>query len=411
MDNIMQPFALAGVRIIDLSWAIAGPFCTQVLAYCGAEVIKVESMKRLDLARAVAHIYARTASDKLDVERSQEFNAVNQNKLDIRLDLSRPESVAIVKRLAHVSDALVENFSAGVLNRLGLGYPVLREQNPSIVLASLSGCGARGPEARFLGYAPIFGAASGASHFIGYQDGPPTAIRAPGDLVNGSITAFAILAALTHRQQTGRGQFIDLSSREGMSVLIGDAVMEYTMNGRDRGREGNRDPSMAPHNCYPCSGDDRWVAIAVETDAEWRALCEAMGNPAWAQDERFSDALSRWKDQDEMDRRIAEWTRARTPQEVTRLLQAKGVAAFPSMSAKDLYEDPHLAERGVFQEIEHPRLGKVSVLAPPWKFSKTPARITRPGPLLGEHIGYVLGDVLGIPPGEIERLVEEKVVY
>lgn len=176
---------------------------------------------------------------------------------------------------------------------------------------------------------------------------------------------------------------------------------------------------MAPHNCYPCRNDDtsglatyeRWVAIAVKSDIEWLALCEAMGNPEWAKDERFSTTLSRWRHQTELDRRISEWTKTTTPMEVTRLLQAKGIPAFPCMSPKDLYEDSHLAERGAFQTVEHPKLGKTSVLSPPWKFSETPARIVRHGPLLGEHVNYVFGDVLGVSSSEIERLVSDKVIY
>jgi len=244
----------------------------------------------------------------------------------------------------------------------------------------------------------------------GYPDGEPNTLTGSTDIRSATTLAFAILVALNFRQRTGQGQHIDLSSSDTLSVLIGDALMDYTMNKRQPFRDGNRDAIMAPHNCYRCQGEDKWVSIAVATDEEWDALCQAMGNPEWAKDELFSDSYSRWQNQERLDRLIEEWTINYSHYEVMELLQAAGVAAMPSFSAEELFSDPHFREREDATEVKHPVIGKQVVLSPPWKFSETPARIERAGPLLGEHNEYVFGELLGMSKQEIAKLIEEKVI-
>ena len=404
----MKRGPLDGVRVTDFTWVWAGPYATELLAFLGAEVIKVESMRSLDTAR----IMSITTGQRFDdADLSTVFLNINLNKLSVRLNLSRPEAVALAKRLVAISDVVAQNMRPGTMDRLGLGYEALREVRPDLVYLSSSAFGATGPYWNYTGYAPGFAAFSGLAHATGYVGGPPNTMSGATDLMSGTNAAFAVLAALNHRARTGEGQFVDLSSPESLSVLIGDILMDYTMNRRNRPGQGNRDEVMAPHNVYPCRGKDRWVSIAVATDEEWRALCHALGHPEWTEDPRLADGRSRWLNQEELDRLIGEWTVGRTHYEVMHTLQAAGVAAMPVFSADDLLTDPHLEERQVSVEVEHPRLGKQTVINTPWKMSGTPAEIRTASPLLGEHNRYVFGDLLGLNYEEVARLEEEGVLY
>lgn len=398
---------LEGIRIIDFTRYAAGPQITLLLAFMGAEVIKVESMVDIDHFRrqesAVVWGSQRAAVDC--------FNSLNANKMSVTLNLKTDRGAELAKRLIAISDVVVDNFKAGIMDRLGLGYPVLREIKPDIIMLSASSHGAIGPEKGYIAYAVTMGALSGLSEMTGYEGGPPAVMRSSADLRPGTAAAFAILAALNHLEETGEGQFIDFSAREALSCPLGEIIMDYTMNQRVRTRQGNRDDCMAPHNCYRCKGENRWVSIAVATDEEWQSLCAVMGNPGWTADERFADAYRRWHNQEELDRLIGEWTSDYTPGEVTERLQRVGVAAIPSFDGAELFHDPHIQARGLAMEITHPAFGKRKVLSPLWKFSETPARVTRHGPCLGEHNGYVFGELLGIPQEEIEKLTQEGVLY
>jgi len=404
----MHRSALAGVRIADFTWVWAGPYATMLLAYMGAEVIKIESRARVDSAR-LGSITTGQVSGNLDA--SSVFNNVNLNKLGVALDLSRPKGVELAKRIVRISDVAAENMRPGAMARLGLGYEALVQIKPDIIMLSSSAFGATGPYREYVGYAPHFSAFSGLAYATGYPDGEPNILTGSTDIRSATTSAFAILAALNYRQRTGQGQHIDLSSSETLSVLIGDAFMDYTMNHRQPSRSGNRDAIMAPHNCYRCKGEDKWVSLAVATDQEWQALCQAMGNPEWARDEFFSDAYSRWQNQEHLDRLIEQWTVNYSHYEVMELLQAAGVAAVPSFNTEELFADPHLKERKAATEVEHPVMGKQVVLNPPWKFSATPAKIERAGPLIGEHNEYVFGQLLGMPQQEIAQLIEDKIIY
>ena len=399
--------SLGGVRILDFTRYAAGPQITLLLAFMGAEVIKVESMVNIDHFRreeaAVVFGSARASADC--------FNSLNANKLSITLNLGTTDGVELAKRLVLLSDVVVDNFRAGIMDKLGLGYPVLKEIKPDIIMLSASSHGSTGPENRYIAYAVTMGALSGLSEITGYAGGPPVIQRSSADLRPGTAAAFAILAALNYREDTGEGQFIDFSAREALSCGIGEVIMDYTMNGRVRTRNGNRDDIMAPHNCYRCKGEDKWVSIAVSSDEEWAALCHTMGNPAWTKEERFGDQLSRWQHQEELDELIEAWTVNHTHYEVMEMLQSVGVAAAPSFSNEELFDNPHCQQRECFTPVQHPEEGELYVLAPPWKFSATPARVTGPAPLLGEHTEYVLGELLGMPEEEISRLVAEKILY
>lgn len=394
---------LDGIRVLDFTAHVAGPQATILLAYMGAEVIKVESRLYPDVLRSTA----ATAGIGTEKTAMGMFNSMNAGKMGITLNLTHPKGLEIAKKLVKISDVVVDNFRAGIMDKLGLGYKVLKEIKPDIIMLSASSHGATGPESRYSGFAVTMGPLSGLSHITGYPGGPPTILRNSVDSRIGNAAAFAILVALYYRQRTGKGQFIDLSGREALTSGMGEVIMEYTMNQRVRSREGNRDVIMAPHNCYRCKGEDKWVSIAIGNQEEWEAFVEAIGNPSWSKEERFSDQVSRWENQDELDRLVEEWTVTHTHYEVMEILQRAGVAAVPSFSNQDLFHDPHCQHRGYLVLAEHPIAGELYVLAPPWKFSTTPAKVTRPAPLLGEHNHYVFKKLLGMTDQEVSELTRQ----
>ena len=398
---------LEGIRIVDFTRYAAGPQITLTLALMGAEVIRVESRVELDHFRrpesAVSYGSQRAANDC--------FNTLNLNKLSVTLNLKTARGLELARKLVAISDVVVDNFRPGVMDRLGLGYNVLKVIKPDIIMLSASSHGAVGPEKAYSAYAVTFGPLGGVSHLTGYEGGSPAVTRSSADLRPGTAAAFAILAALNYRDVSGEGQFIDFSAREAISCGIGEAIMDYTMNGRVRTRHGNRDDILAPNNCYRCKGDDRWISISIANDEEWKALVEAMGIPEWANDAKFADQFRRWHNQDEIDKHIAEWALNYSDYELMDMLQSAGVAAVPAFNGREMFTDPHCRERNAFVPTEHATEGRLYAVAPPWKFSETPARVTKAAPQLGEDNDYVLGKLLGLSDEEIARLTKDGVLY
>jgi benzylsuccinate CoA-transferase BbsF subunit len=399
---------LSGVRITEFTSAWAGPYATCLLGFLGAEVIKVESRKRLDHSRVTSFTTARTFSGP---DESPVFDNLNLNKLSVCLNLNHAKAIGLGKRLIGKSDVVVENMRPGVMDRLGLGYAVAQAVQPEIIYLSSSACGQTGPDRGNVGYAPNFAGAAGLSYVTGYPDWPPSQLSGAVDLRSATTAAFAIVVALLHRQRTGEGQYIDLASQEAIAILNADALMDFTMNARVRTRAGNRHDTMAPHNCYRCRGDDNWISIAVATDEEWRALCGVIGRPELAEDERFTTAAARKDHEGEVDRIVGEWAATQEDYQAMHRLQAVGIAAAPSLSNKALVEDPHLRERQVLVQVNHPVLGKDVVVAPPWRLSGTPASVRTRAPLLGEHNHAVFEGLLGLSAGEIRQLEAEEVIY
>ncbi len=396
-----MPLPLEGIRVCDFTWVWAGPFCTLQLAHLGAEVIKIESAKRVDTVRRLPSY----ADNVQGINRAGYFNQYSQGKLSITVDLATPEGRDIALRLARESDIVAENFAPGVLKRLGLDYEAIRAVKPDIIMISLSGYGATGPLSPYIAYGPTQVPMCGLSALTGFPGGPPVSVGVSyGDPNGGLHGTVAVLAALWHRLRTGEGQYIDESQWEAAIALFGDALLDQIMNGRQPPRAGNRDPWMAPHGVFPCLGEDNWVAIACGTDDEWRALCRAMRQPDLADDARFRTATDRKANEDALEAVVRDWTRTRDRWEITRLLQSVGVAAFPSMSAADLSADEHLNERGIFVELEHPEVGVRRHIGIPYKLSGTPVQVRRPAPCLGQHTDDVLHRILHMSDDEIASL-------
>jgi crotonobetainyl-CoA:carnitine CoA-transferase CaiB-like acyl-CoA transferase len=404
--------ALQGVRVVDLTQIWSGPFATQLLADLGAEVIKVEPIYRLDPDRGMEWpaVGATLAGDR-PYNRSGSFNEHNRNKLAITLDLKKPRGVEIFKRLVAVSDVVIDNFSVGVMARLGLGYEALKAVKPDVIVLSMPAFGNTGPEKGYIGYGPVQEQLSGVTSITGYEGGPPLETGFYyGDPTAGLQAAGAVLTALWSRRRTGRGQFIDLSQRETLVGFLGEMLLDYQMNGRTWQPRGNRDESMAPQGVYPCAGDDSWIAISCRDDCEWRRLCEVMGQPALAVEPRFADVLGRWRHQDELDPIIAEWTRRHDHLELTHNLQDAGIAATAVLNHRELLENEHFRARGYFETVTHPEAGTHDYHGMTWKLSGTPGGIRFPAPLYGQHSEQVLRELVGLSDAEIAELERSVVI-
>lgn len=392
---------LAGVRVADFTWVWAGPFCTLQLAHLGAEVIRVESASRMCVTRLLPPF----AQFRPGPNRSGYFNQYNQGKKSIALDLKQPDGIAVAKRLCAASDIVVENFAAGVMNRMGLGYDVLRTLRPDVIMIALSGYGASGPDSDKVSYGPAQVPLSGFSSVTGYRGHPPMHVGVSyGDPTGGLQGAVAVLAALLHRTRTGRGQYIDLSQWETTMAVLPEAIIEYTMNGAAPPRDGNRDPHMAPHGVFRAAGEDRWLAIAVEDDAAWRRFARAIDRPDLAEDARFATLAARKQHEDALDDLVTAWTVARDPDAAAETLQAAGLPAFIAATNRDLAEDAHLAARGFPVTLEHPEVGAMMHLGVPWQMSASDSRVRRAAPCLGQDTDQVLRDVCGYSADDIARL-------
>ncbi len=393
---------LAGVRVLDFTWAWAGPFATLQMAHMGADVIRVESEKRVCITRAIPPF----ADDVMGPNRAGYFNQYNQGKRSVTLNLADPAGLQVAYDLVPQCDVVIENFAGGVANKMGLGYEKLRQLRPDIVMISMSGYGQDGPYRGYLGYGPPAAALSGFFFTTGYYGMQPmelgTSYMDPNAGVFGAI---AVMNALIHRKKTGQGQFIDQSQLETAVQLIAEGLLQYQITGEEPERVGNHHPIMAPHNTYKALGDDdKWISIAVGDETEWRALCDTMGKPQLAADPRFSSSSARKQHEGELDSIISEWTRTRDRWEVTNALQRAGVAAFPSMSNKDLATNEHLLERGYLMRLEHPEVGQRTHAGIPWTLGGQPSRVASPAPVRGADTDMVLSKLLGYSKEKIEQL-------
>lgn len=404
------PRPLAGIRVLDAAGVWAMPLAAAMLADMGAEVIKVESTVRIDM-RGSEPFQDNDPTDNY-FNRSGVFGTLNRGKRSLTLNLKTPRGIDLYKQLVAQSDVLIENNRPGVMTRLGIDYPVLANVNPRLIHLSNSGYGQTGPWANYGAIALSLEPTTGVSSLTGYQDGPPLRWNWLTDFPTAMMAVFAVLGALRHRRLTGEGQWIDLCMYEVGVSLIGPEVMQYTVNGRLPQRRGNRHPAFAPQGCYPCAGDDRWVAISVRSDDEWRTLCSAIAQPALADDPRFRSAPDRHAHHDDIDDILATWTREHAPDDVMHTLQAAGVPAGAVLDVRDVFHDPQLHHRRFWQWVgdDSAPVGPKPYPTGGWKLSRTPNHIAGPSPTLGQDNVHILTNLLGLDPDELTRLEAEGVI-
>ena len=413
---------LEGIRVLEITVVWAGPYCTSFLADMGAEVIRVESIvtfppppTRGPMAHPTEAMIKNSTSyagglpgrvpGNRPWNRSPLFNAHARNKRSMTVNLLTPDGMEVFKRLVKISDVFVENNPTETMEKLGISYEMLKEQNPNIIMLRMPAYGNAGQYKNFRGFGLHMESVAGHALLRGYSDMDPSTITSVlmADAASGTQGAFAVLAALHHKNRTGEGQLIELSQAENVIPFLGQAFMDYSMNGRSGSTIGNRHPS-AIQGCYPCKGEERWVAITIFDDADWNAFCDVLGDPDWSLDKKFSGQASRYEHHDEIDQHIADWTSQRAHYEVMTVLQAAGVAAGAVMDQRDAYSDPHLKDRDIFEEVYQEDTGTHLYPGAPYKMSETPIKIRRGPVRLGEDNEYVYKTLLNTSDEEYAEL-------
>ena len=400
---------LSGLRVANFGWVWAGPVVGQTLALLGAEVFKIESRSRIDLTRSLPPF----AEGKSGPDRSLSNHACWAGNGSVTLNLKQAAARELALKLIGHCDVVIENFGPGVMNDLGLGYQRLCEARPDIIMFSMPAAGLYGPMKEVRTYGLSLTSTTGLDSLTGYVGGPPVPVEnAFSDPFNGIMGAFAVLTAVHHRRRTGEGQHIDYSQQEAVMQMVGPAFMDYAINGRVAGPMENRHPlnAAAPHGVFACKGDDRWIAIAVMNDEEWRALVAVMDAPAWAGASKFAGHDARVANIDELHEQISAWTSAFDDRALAQRLQDVGVAATPVLNVADLLEDPHYRKRGTFIEVVHPLGFKETIYGAYVKMSRSRPAV-RPGPVMGCDNERVFKNLLGLSAGEYDRLVSEQVIY
>jgi len=394
----MEKGILQGLRVLDLTRVLAGPYATRILADFGAEVIKVQSKKTATGAESNTTPY---------------FGAWNRNKKSIALDLSHPEARELFLDLVKLCDVVMENFSPRVMPNWGLEYDRLKAVNPRLVMLSMSGMGQTGPWKDFVAFGPTLQSLGGLTYLTSYGRDEPVGLGyAYADLVSGLFGVIAVLAALDFRDRTGQGQYIDLSEYEAVCATIGPALMERFLLHKEIPPRGSQRESLqaSPYGCYRCSGEDRWCVIAVFTEDEWQALCRVLGNPAWAKETRFSSLFMRKKHKEELDGYLEAWTVRQSAESLVQRLQWAGVSAGVVQNAEDLAGDPQLLARHFFVSMNHPTLGESKTDTSPIRFLDSARGPFKAAPLLGEDNQYVYRELLGLSEEMILSYIERGII-
>jgi benzylsuccinate CoA-transferase BbsF subunit len=396
------PTSFEGVKFADFSWIGVGPITAKVFADHGATVVHVETDKPADRLRLVGPFKDGIAG----INRCQFFASFNTSKLSLQLNLKHPDGLATAKRLLQWADICLDSFTAGTMAELGLGYDVARQLNPGLIMASTCLMGQTGPAAPLAGYGYHAASVCGFYEVTGWDD------RAPGgpfnaytDTVAPRFLATALIAALDHRRRTGEGQYIDGAQMESSLHFLGPELLEAQVTGKNARRAGNDAPGAAPHDAYPCAGEDQWCAIAVETDEQWRALCRALGDPAWARAAALDTARGRLENRALVDRELSAFTARHAPRALMGLLQAAGVPAGMVQRSSDHQEDPQLAHRRFFHPMKHPEMGLVPYEGHAYQIAGYDHGPRFPAPCLGEHTYQVLSEVLCLGDDEIAQVM------
>jgi crotonobetainyl-CoA:carnitine CoA-transferase CaiB-like acyl-CoA transferase len=408
---------LKNYRVLDLSRIWAGPYCTKLMADMGAEIIKMESLSVYDSHRGPINP-ARGIAAYPDGEPGDEpwnrngwFNCLHLSKYGITLELTSETGRNVFDQLVSISDVVIENFRQGSLERLGYSYETLRRLRPDLIYVSMPAFGNSGPWQKYLAYGIGQEQLSGMAHMTGYRgEGPMKSGINHGDPITGSHAAGVLLAALRYRKRTGKGMYIDVSQQESAVSLIGADVLAYQLTGEEPQRRGNRSPYFAPHNSYRCAGEDRWVAIAVTNDEEWRQLAQLVGGSELSTDPRFATLAGRLENEDQLDDLISGWTVDKKAYDLCHLLQREGVPASPVMGGPDLLADPHYAARGTFVRVNHEQVGEKTYPGIPWKMSATPGKARWASPTLGQHNRQIYGELLAMPTDDITALEEQGII-
>ncbi|MCW5582228.1 MAG: CoA transferase, partial [Luteimonas sp.] len=388
---------------IDLSMGWAGPTVTRHLADMGADIIKVEACGYPDWWRGVDNRAA--VVEQMLYEKTLRFNIMNRNKRAITLDLTTPDGAALLKDLVRGADAVVENYSADVLPKLGLDYASLRQVNPSLVMMSMTAYGVRGAWRDCRAYGSTLEQGSGLPSLNGRAGDPPAKNHlAYGDPMGGMNGVSALLVALLHRQHTGIGQYIDLSQIQCMTPFTAVWALQQSCNGTPGPKRGNRHPEFVPHGIFPCAGDDTWILVAASDDAMWQSLCRAMARPDLAADTALATVEGRRRQEDHIEEAIADWTRRRAADAAMQALQVAGVAAGVVRTPGDLFDDPQLASRGFWQWIERAHIGCHPQPSAPYRFDSRALPVRWPAATLGQYNTEVLRDLLGLSSDELRRL-------
>jgi crotonobetainyl-CoA:carnitine CoA-transferase CaiB-like acyl-CoA transferase len=394
-----------GLKVLDMSWVGVGPMTARYLADYGGTVLRLESTKRPDVLRALPPFPGRKAG----LNRSQFFADFNASKLGVGVDMTNPLGLQVALRLVEWADVLIESFTPKTMSAWGMGYESLRSFNPSLVMLSTCMQGQTGPRAHYRGFGQLISALSGFYEMCGWPDREPTPVGPYTDTVCQRFAATALIAALDHRARTGEGQHIDLSQYEAGLQFLGTELLDYEVNGRIAKRAGNSSPDACPHGAYPCAGDDRWVAIAVESDEQWQTLRSVMGSPGWAFDTSLENLAGRKAQEIAINDHVCAWTRERSASQVVELLQPR-VPAGVVQKMSELHTDPQVVHRGYFVELDHIEIGRAPYEGLQATLSRTPGRLSKPAPCLGEDTWTVLHDMLGMSEDEISDLIAAEAV-
>ncbi len=397
---MMQP--LEGIRVLDLTRALAGPYCTMMLGDLGADVIKVEQPGRGDESRGWGPPFVGQPYGPYPGE-SAYFLSANRNKRSLTVNLKAAEGQEIIRRLAARSDVLIENFRTGTLEEMGLGYPDLRAVNPRLVYCSISGYGRTGPYANRPGYDFVIQAEGGLMGITGPEEGPPYRLGIPiVDITAGMFAATAVLAAIRARDQTGEGQWVDLSLLDTAAALLTNVASNYLVGGEAPRRLGNAHPNITPYEAFPAR--DRWFALAVANERQWAILCEAIGHPELKEDPRFANNNARVSNRAALRPILDAAFQTRDAAEWLAMFEKAGLPCGPINSIPDVFAHPQAQARDMVLSVEHPTVGTVRFPGFPYKLSATPAVVRRPPPRLGEHTEEVLVALLGYSADEVANL-------